>query len=150
MYVLKQKGTFTRIELFQNKIELKNCLALSNLLITYCYLRPDSCLQLATSMRIFGCNSCQTAACKGEISGYLNGEYGDNFRDVSQCSLVQFDRRFRDAYYLYRLDEGSSKHLRNIGELRLHYAGQHSRRKSSSNFTVFTNSYWTVLKLAVQ
>jgi hypothetical protein len=40
------------------------------------------------------------------------------FRDITPCSLLQVDGRFRDVYCLYQQsDDGGSEHTRNVGKL---------------------------------
>jgi hypothetical protein len=52
-----------------------------------------------------------------KFSGSYGGLYENEYlRDVAPCSLVEIDRRCRDAYCLYhqrdrRPDDGGSKHL---------------------------------------
>jgi hypothetical protein len=40
------------------------------------------------------------------------------FRDITPCSLLQVDGRFRDVYCLYQQsDDGGSVHIWNVGKL---------------------------------
>jgi hypothetical protein len=55
------------------------------------------------------------------------------FWDVAPCSRVGVDRRFRYAYSLHHQgDDGSSKHLWNIGQLQRDYTALHPRTSYSS------------------
>jgi hypothetical protein len=56
------------------------------------------------------------------------------FCDIAPYCLVESDRRFIGAYCLHyhRPDDGSSKHLWNVGQFLWDYTAQHPRRQSSS------------------
>jgi len=69
-----------------------------------------------------------------EISDTHGGWYEDDsfLGHAEPCSLVEVNRRFRDAYCLHHSGDEGSTHLLKVGILQQDYTALYPRRLSSS------------------